>query len=389
MAVSGGRATSPEKILMIIGQFHPCIGGAEQECRNLSEKFISLGHAVSVLTQYQDGLPPFELVGNVPVYRKIRGWHLFEFTYMLSVFIFLLRHRDTFDHILCFGLYLYTAPAVVFALCTGKKVFFRLEGSGASGDFCRVSRLRTRRMVLGLAKWAHRCIAISSAIAQELVDKGFSGRKIVRIPNSVDTERFMPRTAAGDPGAARIMFVGRLSEEKGPDIFLQALKMLMDKGVACTACIAGDGPDRQELMKRAEELSLSGVLTFAGLQPDTAPLYREADMLVLPSRHEGLPLVLLEAMASGLPVIAAAVGGIPDVIAPAGMPKTAASDYTLCAHGLMVSSENVPALALAMERLSGDAALRSRLGSAGRKHVEDLYCLDSIAQQYLDIMGAQ
>ena len=115
-----------QKILIITGLFHPFIGGAERECQNLAKKLISQGHCVTIMTGYVEGLPPFEMVEGIPVYRKIRGWHLFELTYMISVLLLLWRHRKSFNHILCFGLYLYTAPAVLFALCTGKKALLRL-----------------------------------------------------------------------------------------------------------------------------------------------------------------------------------------------------------------------------------------------------------------------
>lgn len=384
--LAGDVTKSPHKILMLIGLFHPFIGGAERECQNLSKKFIALHHSVTVLTAFQEGLPSFEMVDGIPVHRKIRGWHFFELTYMLSVFMLLWRYRKNFNHIICFGLYLYTAPAVLFALCAGKKVSFRLECSGVFGDFQRIAKLQCEKFILRCARWAHTIIAISTDIEQELLSHGFAQKKIIRIPNSVDTRRFSVCVKPEPSGLPLITFIGRLDRQKGIDILLEALRLLMDKAVPFKACLVGDGPNRQELFEQAERLSLSGVVTFAGMQQDTVPYYRQADILVMPSRQEGLPLVLLEGMAGGLGIVAASVGGIPEVLSPAGSMQTACAGYTVCAHGLMVAPENAAALAAALQRLMEDAGLLRQIGSAARKHIEELYSLDIVAERYLRLM---
>lgn len=376
----------PQKILMVIGHFYPAIGGAERECQNISRKLIETGHAVSVLTEYRDDLPPFEILDGIPVYRKIRGWHLFECTYMLSIFLLLWRLRRDFNHIICFGLYLYTAPAVLFALCSGKKVFFRLECSGAIGDFRRITQLKAGRLVSRCAQWAHQIIAISKDIEHELLSNGFSQNKIVRIPNSVDTERFTPSPDAEIQDVPCISFIGRLDRQKGIDLLLLALKKLFDNGVPFKALIVGDGPIKQELMGLAEQLLLSGVITFAGPQQDTVPFYRQTNILVLPSRDEGLPLVLLEGMASGLAIIAACVGGIPDVLDPDATRQSQPASFSICDNGILVRPEDAAELAAAMQYLIDNTALRKRLAANGRKHIAQHYALDIVVQRYINII---
>ena len=378
---------SPQKILMLIGQFYPAIGGAERECQNLSRKLSVLGHRVTVLTGYRDGLPPFEIIDGIPVYRKIRGWHVFELTYMLSVFVLLWRLRKDFNHIICFGLYLYTAPAVVFALCSGKKIFFRLECSGASGDFCRIAQLKSGRLVSRCAQWAHRIIAISTEIERELLRNGFSQNKIIRIPNSVDTERFTPLLNAEIPAVPCISCIGRLDRQKGIDLLLLALKKLFDNGVPFKAFIVGDGPIKQELVDLAEQLLISDIITFTGPQQDAVPFYRQTNILVLPSRDEGLPLVLLEGMASGLGIIAACVGGIPEVLDPDSTRQSQPSSFSICDNGILVRPEDATELAAAMKHLIEDTALRQHLGANARKHIEIRYTLDAVADQYLKLIA--
>jgi glycosyltransferase involved in cell wall biosynthesis len=131
-----------------------------------------------------------------------------------------------------------------------------------------------------------------------------------------------------EPGAApvalslerdgpRIGVAGRLSPEKGCDVFLRAAAELKGHGVAFQAVFAGDGPERRDLGSLAAALELSDRVHFAGHQADMRPVYRALDLLVIPSRSEGLPNVLLEALQADLPVVATRVGAIPEVLSVA------------------------------------------------------------------------
>jgi glycosyltransferase involved in cell wall biosynthesis len=108
--------------------------------------------------------------------------------------------------------------------------------------------------------------------------------------------------------------VGRLSSEKGVDIFLDAARLLVDRGVAFSAIIVGDGPDRDALERTSIRLGLDGCVRFLGPFGAVSPVYRRLDALVIPSRSEGLPNVLLEALAADVPCVATDVGAIPEVL---------------------------------------------------------------------------
>jgi len=381
------QAESKQKILIITGLFHPFIGGAEIECQNLAKKLISRGHTVTILTGYADGLPPFELINGIPVYRKIRGWHLFELTYMISVLLLLWRHRKSFNHILCFGLYLYTAPAVLFARCTGKTALLRLKCSGLSGDFQCLSQLKSGNFIIGCSKLAHRVLAVSKEIGQDLLLQGFAKKKIFPILNSVDIEKFHPAGATAPSDLPCISFIGRLDNQKGVDIFLQALKILADKGIVFHACIVGDGPSRQELIHDAKRLSLDHI-QFAGMQQDVAPFYRQTVILALPSRYEGLPHVALEAMACGLAIVGSSVGGIPEVLDPEDTVKAMPEAYRICKNGILVPPDSPVELAAAIQHLIDDTALRQQLGANAREYIEEHYALDAVADQYLKLIAS-
>ncbi len=126
-----------------------------------------------------------------------------------------------------------------------------------------------------------------------------------------------PPPANGLPGGlARpiVGVVGRLSREKGVDVFLDACAVLAGKGVVFSALVAGDGPDRALLEARCARLGLAPSIRFLGQVSNVGAVYRNLDLVVLPSRSEGLPNTLLEAMQADVPVVATAVGAVPEVV---------------------------------------------------------------------------
>ncbi len=165
--------------------------------------------------------------------------------------------------------------------------------------------------------------------------------------------------AAPSGGTMRFVCVGRLSPEKGQAGLLEALASLGRDQSDLELTLVGDGPDLDLLKRRAESLGVSRQVTFAGRcgEQDALDHIARADALVLPSFMEGLPIVLLEAMAIGTTVIATHVAGIPELVEDGK-------------NGLLFAPSDWDALADCMRRLAGDPSLRSRLAQAGRKAVE-------------------
>lgn len=159
-----------------------------------------------------------------------------------------------------------------------------------------------------------------------------------------------------DPAAPFILTLARLIPAKGLTTLLTTAELVQDKFPAARFIIAGDGPEKINLQDQAARLNrrVGGeVIRLVGAVADPLPYYAAADLFVLPSWSEGLPLSILEAQASGLPVVATAVGGIPEVIIP---------DQT----GLLVPPQNPTLLAEAICRLLADVDGRQRLAAAGR-----------------------
>jgi glycosyltransferase involved in cell wall biosynthesis len=161
---------------------------------------------------------------------------------------------------------------------------------------------------------------------------GVDAARLACIPNGVDVERFRPEPGArigalrrslfGDDGAALeaplVGFVGRLSPEKGPEVFVRAALMLRERLPAARFVIVGDGPLRESVQALVAQYRLEGRLHLAGLRGDMPGIYRELDVVVSSSHSEAMPLAIMEALASGVPVVATRVGGVPDLVEQGG-----------------------------------------------------------------------
>jgi glycosyltransferase involved in cell wall biosynthesis len=159
---------------------------------------------------------------------------------------------------------------------------------------------------------------------------------------------------------------------KGVDVLLKAIAELNALGLKTTCTVVGDGPLKEQLQETAQTLGVAGQTVFAGVCADPADYLKKASFFVLPSRSEGMPNVLLEAMACGLPIIATSVGGIPDIIRDG-------------CNGLVIAPDDVPALRLALTSLMTDHDLVRRLGKQARKDAEEHFSIDKVADAYLSL----
>jgi glycosyltransferase involved in cell wall biosynthesis len=178
---------------------------------------------------------------------------------------------------------------------------------------------------------------------------------------------------ADNRGAHRIICVGRLSPEKGQAGLLEAFaKVAVEQDLELL--LVGDGPDRAQLEDRATALGITTQVTFAGRCGEKATLAQIAasDVLVLPSFMEGLPIVLMEAMALGTPVIASRVAGVPELVVDGE-------------SGLLFTPSDWDGLADCLRRLSSDQALRERLAAGARSAVRDHFDIRHSAQVMVEL----
>jgi glycosyltransferase involved in cell wall biosynthesis len=198
---------------------------------------------------------------------------------------------------------------------------------------------------------------------------------VVRIYHGVDLGRFGTPAVAAERapalGPTRILSVGRLVQKKGFDTLIQACAALRDRGERFHCRIVGDGPLLGDLLARVRELGLEGTVELPGslLQDDLVVEYARADVFALACQvlengdRDGLPNVLVEAQACGLPVVSTAISGIPELIEPG-------------VNGLLVPPGDAAALAGALARLLDDAALRQQFGRAGSQRVRAEFDLE-------------
>jgi colanic acid/amylovoran biosynthesis glycosyltransferase len=174
----------------------------------------------------------------------------------------------------------------------------------------------------------------------------------------------VPAGEAGNPASFRLVCTGRMVAAKGHRILLAALAPLISDGVELTCTLIGDGPERRSLEALSARLGISGQVRFLGAQAHHATLAEvaRADVFVLASFAEGLPVALMEAMALGVPCISTTIAAIPELIDDGE-------------NGLLVSPANVQALSEALEKLANDPGFRQRLGLSARATVEAHYSL--------------
>jgi glycosyltransferase involved in cell wall biosynthesis len=190
----------------------------------------------------------------------------------------------------------------------------------------------------------------------------------VVIHNGVDAGASPDR--GGDGPSARIVSVGRLQAPKDALTLVRALARL--PAGSFEAVVVGAGPDRPAVEAEVRRLGLEQVVELAGARLDVPELLAGADLFVLSSRSEGLPLTILEAMAAGLPVVASRIGGVPEAV----------SDGET---GLLVPSGDPSSLAAAIARLLEDASLRRRLGQAGHARVRERFDVASFRRAHVDL----
>jgi len=174
----------------------------------------------------------------------------------------------------------------------------------------------------------------------------------------VDPQRFAPAPKTQVNCQCELLCVGRLTSAKGQAILLEAVAELQTRQVPVRLTLVGMGPDEKSLQAYAEQLGIRGQVRFTGAvdQDHILRYYQTADMFVLPSFAEGLPVVLMEAMAMEIPCITTAITGVPELIQNGE-------------DGLLVAASDVNGLADAISRLANDPELRRKIGQAGREKV--------------------
>jgi glycosyltransferase involved in cell wall biosynthesis len=220
-------------------------------------------------------------------------------------------------------------------------------------------------------------VAVSSEVRQRLLDAGVREERIRLIRNGIDLRPFAASHSDPSPHLPTnlpltVGLVGRLSHEKGVDLFFRAAKGVLAELPLTQFVVVGDGPDRAKLEALIQELGIAKNASLLGRNEDMPSFYASLDLLVSSSRQEGLPMALLEGMASGLPLIATGVGAVPTVVQDS---RT----------GILIPAEDIERLSAAILTLLRDPALRSSYGAAARNLIEQEYSAERMTAEYLQL----
>ncbi len=345
------------------------LGGAEQQVAALARHFVALGHAVAVVSLTPDcdvDLPEAATVLRLDM-RKT-PWSMASTLWQIRAFLRAWQPDILHAHMVHANLFARALTRITRTppvICTAHS--YREGG-------------RLRMLAYRLTdRWASLTTHVSADGRQGMIDAGAAPPdRIVVVPNGIELDRFHPspelrlatRQSLGATEASiLILNVGRLVPEKAQDLLLDAFSRLQsEERVEARLLIAGEGSEREALAATIERLGLDGSATLLGMRRDIAALLNAADLFVLSSEIEGMPLVIAEALACGCPVVSTDAPGVAGLLGDAGQ---------------IVPRNNAAALAAAMR-----AALRAGLGSpseqaARRDRIALRFGIDAVARQWL------
>ena len=370
------------RILIINSEYPPIGGGAGNASAHLARCLVGMGQEVTVLTSQYRGLPRRETVDGVRVVRALArrkradrsmAYEQVSFILGASLAALPLAWKWRPDVVLAF----FGMPSGAVAL--GLRLFFgvpyvvSLRGGDVPG-FRPYDFALFHKMIGPLLRviWRKAGAVVANSGGLRTLAQTFDRTIPIRIiPNGVDLDEFAPPDREWEP--PRLLFVGRVVYQKGLDLLLHALANL--KHLPWTLTVVGDGPQRTPLEAFAEDAEIASRVRFAGWKAgeELVAEYHRANLFPYPSRHEGMPNAVLEAMASGLPVIASRIAGNEELVVPGET-------------GVLIEPENQHALEQALCTLLPDARLREQMGASGRQRASELYTWEKMAVEYLRVL---
>jgi glycosyltransferase involved in cell wall biosynthesis len=362
------------RLLLLSALYPPILGGAELQAQRLARELDSRGVRVTVLTQPCAGEAMQDWDRDIRIVRGLSSialGPLWGLTYMMSTHRWLRRLASNWDVLHNQQVALHCWPSLRLARALGKPCLLRFACCGPGGDLAVLSSHRFGSYLVDHLRGAQRLVALTQGGADEIRHYRLPPARIRTIPNGVELERFSvqswPQLEPSD--ALRLLFVGRLNRQKGVDVLLGALAML-PRPETFRLRVVGVGPELERLRLQAGEAGLDSIVQFCGRQQDVIAHYAWSELVVLPSRFEGMPNVVLEAMSCARPVLGTRVAGTVDLIAEAQ-------------SGWLVPSDNPRALAQRLEQIANERSALRSIGLAGRAIAESKYSMTCITSMYL------
>lgn len=336
------------KVMQIIPYF--CFGGAEIMCENLTYALRELGHEVCVVSLLNEQTPIARRIENSGIRIEYLDKKLGLDLSMVPKLVKLMNREkpDVVHTHLNVIKYVAVAAKLAGVGCCVHTVH-SVAQEEAEGPLQKISN----KFYFG-HRWAVP-VALSPEIRKTILDLyGLAPEQVPTIYNGVDLSRCIPREdyAAGE--TVNILHVGRFDTPKNHPGLLRAFARVHGELPQCRLHLVGDGDSRQEMEELAKELGIADVVSFHGMQSNVYPYLHDADVFVLPSIYEGIPMTIIEAMGTGLPIAASRVGGIPGLLSDGD-------------SGMLIENDD-NSIAAALKTLVLNQDLRERYGRKAKQN---------------------
>jgi glycosyltransferase involved in cell wall biosynthesis len=358
------------RILFVVDGYYPSLGGAERQVEELSEAFLKSGHIVKIIAPHLDeNKPTTEVIRSVPVerikYPKIKG--IGALILCIKYAYKLLRHRDQYDAV---HIHMVKNLAAVSGFIkpfirasVGAKISGAWEFDGGILDKNVQNKILYRLLNFYIKKLDYiQCISLYTK--EKLIESGYKIDKILMIPNGVNISQFKKVKYVNKDirGSVVVTFAGRMNPVKSLDTLILSWSKIVEE---CRTYnpklqLVGDGPIKTSLIDMTKRLGLSETVQFIGEVSNVAELMQSSNIYVQPSYIEGLPNSVIEAMATGLPVVATRISGNEDLVVDGE-------------NGILIKPGSTHELTFALCKLIKNGQLRRDMGDKSRQMVEEKY----------------
>lgn len=369
------------KILAISHEFPPIGGGGANACYFLTKGFVERGHEVTLITANYQGMPEKEVMNGVQIMRvnslrKHKEHCSFKemLSYLFKAYPVAKKMQKENRYDICLIFFGIPSGPIGYMLKKKYKLPYviRFGGGDVPGfqeRFTKVYKLIAPAIKM-IWKKADARIANSQGL-KDMALKFYDKKSFDIIPNGVDTEVFYPIEKA-DSDEFKILFVSRLIERKGLQFIIPQLQKIQDSTEKkVKLVVVGDGPYREQLETITREYKVADMVEFVGQKnkKEIVLFYQNADLFILPSAKEGMPNVVLEAMACGLPIIMTPCEGSKELVQDNGY--------------ILLTSE----MGEKIQQLLRNKEMLQKLGHNSRRIVEEQFCWGHVVENYLTLMS--
>lgn len=359
---------SPSLHLVMVASGYPPAqaAGLERGCQRLSEALVRRGHDVTVVTGHAAGLPEDAREDGVRVLRVLRPrgpGPLWGWSYRRQVCRWLNELLPQWDLVMCHQLYLHSVEANEIARKHGRRSCHLLVAAQDYSDVTRLASIRGGASLVRRAVDADALFVLSRFSRQELLAAGARPERVHDYRYFVDVDRFRP---ADDPPARELLCLGRWHPQKNLPLLLESFALFAVRVPDVRLRIVGAGEEEVTLRRLVAALPCRDRVIIEGWATDPLHAYQRSLALVTSSDAEGLSNVLIEAMATGTPVVTTDVSGAREALDLVDAPPVASGSVVVGRGGLLAPMRDAVALAAALERVTRDEPLRQALSQDAR-----------------------